>query len=93
MQKVPPGLIGIAVLALVLLAWIGGEVHYRNCLTEAELRNPVAARWKPGHRETTIGGVPLGQPQESGPAEPGHFVFNRQQDRDTALGQCSRWPF
>lgn len=93
MQKALPWLMGIAVLTLILLAWVGNEVHYRNCLTEAELRNPVAAHWKQGHRETTIGGVPLGQPQESRPAEPAHFVFYGQQDRDAALDHCSRWPF
>ena len=33
-----------ALLFFVLLAWIGGELHYRNCVTEAELRYPVAYR-------------------------------------------------
>lgn len=30
------------VLLLLLLAWIGGESHYRSCLAHAELANPVA---------------------------------------------------
>ncbi|HEX6227904.1 MAG TPA: hypothetical protein VFZ41_00390 [Solirubrobacterales bacterium] len=35
--------IGLAgLIGLLLLAWIGGELHYRSCLTEAELRHPVA---------------------------------------------------
>jgi ABC-type phosphate transport system auxiliary subunit len=33
----------VAVIGLVLLAWIGGELHYRNCITEADLRYPAAA--------------------------------------------------
>ena len=27
----------VVVLVLALLAWIGGELHYGNCLTKAEL--------------------------------------------------------
>ena len=33
----------VAVIALCLLAWIGGELHYRNCLQSVELRYPVAS--------------------------------------------------
>jgi hypothetical protein len=29
------------VIGLLLLAWIGGELHFRSCLAEAELRHPV----------------------------------------------------
>jgi hypothetical protein len=37
--------IGLVVLLLVvLLAWIGGELHHRGCLAEAELRYPLAER-------------------------------------------------
>ena len=33
--------IAIAVIAAIaVLAWIGGELHYRNCLAKAELENP-----------------------------------------------------
>ena len=33
---------GLAVLVvLLLLAWIGGELHHRNCLAEADLRYPA----------------------------------------------------
>ncbi len=33
--------IAIAVIAAIAaLAWIGGELHYRNCLAKAELENP-----------------------------------------------------
>jgi len=35
--------IGVAGLIVVLLLfWIGGELHYRNCLAEVELKHPVA---------------------------------------------------
>jgi hypothetical protein len=35
--------IGLAgLIGLLLLAWIGGELHYRSCLAEVELRHPVA---------------------------------------------------
>lgn len=94
MQKALAIALGAILVAFCLLAWIGGEVHYRNCLTGAELRHPVAGHWMPGHsEETSIGGGPLNQPPESRPAEPAHFVFYGQRDRDEALDQCSRWPF
>ena len=37
--------IGVAGLIVVLiLCWIGGELHYRNCLEEVDLRHPVALK-------------------------------------------------
>jgi len=37
--------VGIAGLIFVLsLLWIGGELHYRNCLAEVELKHPVALK-------------------------------------------------
>jgi hypothetical protein len=34
--------LGIAgLIAVLLLVWIGGELRYRNCLAEVEIRNPV----------------------------------------------------
>ncbi len=37
--------VGLAGLIVVLLlVWIGGELHYRNCLAEVELRHPVAVQ-------------------------------------------------
>jgi hypothetical protein len=37
--------IGIAGLIVVLLLfWIGGELHYRNCLEEVDLKHPVALK-------------------------------------------------
>ncbi|HXR29884.1 MAG TPA: hypothetical protein VN752_01925 [Solirubrobacterales bacterium] len=98
MQKLVAVGAGAVVVLLLLLAWIGGEVRYRNCLTEAELRNPIAAKWKPGHPGTAgegIGGHPLGTPApppEPEPPEPAHFAFYGQKDRDAALNQCSHWP-
>jgi hypothetical protein len=65
------------VIALVLLAWIGGELHYRNCLQNAELRYPVAYQPGPANRF----------------ADPhAHFVFYKQAQRDRAIFGCSRWP-
>ncbi len=32
------------VLFFVLLAWIGGELHYGNCVAGAEARHPVTYR-------------------------------------------------
>lgn len=38
----------VAVIGLVLLAWIGGELHYRNCVTAAEYRHPVPTAMRGG---------------------------------------------
>jgi hypothetical protein len=43
-RSVAATLAAAGVIALLLLSWIGGELHYRNCLAEAELRHPVAAQ-------------------------------------------------
>lgn len=87
------GAVAAGVVGVLLLAWIGGEIHYRNCITEAELRNPVAARWKPGYSGGGIGGYKLGEsPPEPRPSEPAHYAFYGQRDRSEALDQCSRWP-
>jgi hypothetical protein len=41
--------IGIGGLIVVLiLLWIGGEMHYRNCLEEVELKHPVALNGSAG---------------------------------------------
>ncbi len=37
----------IAVLFVLLLAWIGGEAHYGNCLEKAALQHPVATKADP----------------------------------------------
>jgi hypothetical protein len=36
-------LAAFAVLLIVLLAWVGGEEHYGNCLEKASLEYPIAA--------------------------------------------------
>jgi hypothetical protein len=50
--------IGIAGLIVVLiLVWIGGELHYRNCLEEVELKHPIALKQtaaQTGEREDSI---------------------------------------
>jgi hypothetical protein len=33
----------LAIVLVVLLAWIGGEQHYGNCIERAALEHPVAA--------------------------------------------------
>ena len=72
---------GTAVIALCLLAWIGGELHYRNCLQGVELRYPVAYQQPTSRTETQFGIGP--QP---------HFVFYEKPQRDRAISSCSRWP-
>jgi hypothetical protein len=37
----------IAVLFVVLLAWIGGEAHYGNCLEKVALQHPASAQVRP----------------------------------------------
>jgi len=56
--------VGIAtVVALVLLAWIGGEMHYRNCIAGVEARYPVGG--------TEVGKV-------SGEPRPGSYLAERR---------------
>ncbi|MFI5028335.1 MAG: hypothetical protein ACHQCF_05050 [Solirubrobacterales bacterium] len=47
----------VAVLLVVLMAWIGGEAHYGNCLEKAALQYPVSSRMDPSQgaaREAAI---------------------------------------
>ncbi len=74
----------VAVLALCLLGWIGGELHYRNCLQGAELRYPVAFQVGPGGK----GNVYL----EALEKPRAHFAFYKKAERDRAISSCSRWP-
>jgi hypothetical protein len=37
----------VVIVIVVLLAWIGGEAHYRNCLEKAALQHPVSLRADP----------------------------------------------
>jgi hypothetical protein len=32
----------VAVILVMLLGWIGGELHYGNCVARAEARYPIA---------------------------------------------------
>lgn len=72
---------GAVLGALCLLAWIGGELHYRNCLQAADLRYPVAFQQPTSETETQFGIGP--QP---------HFVFHDEENRSGAISNCSRWP-
>jgi hypothetical protein len=67
---------------LALLAWIGGELHYRNCLASVELRYPGAYQ---------MDGKEPGQYGDWRTVPP-HFVFYREADRNNAIASCSRWP-
>lgn len=53
----------VAIIGIVLLAWIGGELHYRSCITEADLRHPAptgapsaATRLEQARREEAVSG-------------------------------------
>lgn len=41
----------VVIVVVVLLAWIGGEAHYRNCLEKVALEQPVTL--KAGAAEAT----------------------------------------
>lgn len=71
----------VAVLAaLCLAAWIGGELHYRNCLQGVELRYGSGGG---------LGGYGSRLREESNPWAPGGNVRGQ---RDRAISSCSRWP-
>lgn len=75
----------LALCLFALLAWIGGELHYRNCLANAELRYPVA--YQPGR------GNGFGEnPWAAGDEPRAHFAFYKKAQRDRAIAGCSRWP-
>ncbi len=77
-----------AVIALCLLAWIGGELHYRNCLQGVELRYPVA--YEPG-RANSSGSLRRRLEASQGNL-PAHFAFYEKPERNRAISSCSRWP-
>jgi hypothetical protein len=81
---------GIASVVLVVLAglliggWIGGELHYRNCLQSVELRYPVG--YQPGGDEAYGEAFnPWAEPRA-------HFAFYERAERNRAISSCSRWP-
>ena len=77
-RSAPFALLALAVVAgLLALGWIGGELHYRNCLQSVELRYPVA--YQPG-------------PENSFADPHAHFSFYERTERDQAIANCSRWP-
>lgn len=47
-QSVAIAVVLAGVIGLSLMAWIGGELRYRNCLAEVELRNPVVLAGEAG---------------------------------------------
>ena len=75
----------MVVLIVVLLGWVAGEAHYRNCLTAADLRHPATSQ-------------PLveagGKFNEFNKAGRGHFVLNPEDGaRNEAIDGCSRLPW
>jgi hypothetical protein len=70
---------------LALLTWIGGELHYRNCLTSVELRYPVA------YHEIQGSGNAYREVFEGTETKFG-FVFYQREGRRRAIAGCSRWP-
>ena len=79
----------LAVIAGLLIGgWIGGELHYRNCLQSVEVRYPVA--YQPGKGN---GDNPWSAYREQfGIGPHAHFVFYEKAQRDRAISGCSRWP-
>jgi hypothetical protein len=76
---------GAAVILICLLAWIGGELHYRNCLASADLRYPVA------YQQGKPGSGSYGKYAKAFGGE-GSLVFYEKAQRDRAISSCSRWP-
>jgi hypothetical protein len=77
-------------LLLVAVTWIGGEEHYRNCLSSVDMRYPLAYRQPlqgSGNAERAQFGLPRGWE-----AEPGGFVVQDSKGREEAIAGCSRWP-
>ena len=77
--------------ALALLGWIGGEMHYRNCLAHADARYPVNLTEAPLGPGKGIGGYSLGNKYlgEDG----GNETFEERKRRLAAIADCSRRPW
>lgn len=75
----------LAAVASASLVWIGGELHYRNCLTSVELRYPIAYQ----QGEPGAGG---GGKYGNAFLRAGSFVFYQGENRSKAIAGCSRWP-
>ncbi len=75
----------LAVLILLLVGWIAGEAHYRNCITAADLRYPAGS-----HPLVEAGG----KFNEFEKARGGHVVLDPEDGtRNEALDECSRLPW
>ena len=71
------------VLALVLLAWIGGEIHYRNCLSKVQLTYAA-----PRESSVTNGSFYVSN------AQGGTVTVDPQKHRrEQAVSNCSRLAF
>jgi hypothetical protein len=84
------GAIVAVALGLAILAWIGGELHYRNCLENANMHYPVAYQ-QPQPTSTnkylrSQFGLPGGQTGRGG------FVIYKRAERSEAIADCSRLP-
>ncbi len=70
----------IAVIAAIaLLAWIGGELHYRNCLNKAELANP--------------NGYSYVAPSPGNARSVGYLTPTRPDDAASAADRCTSVPW
>ena len=75
------GVVGLLGIIAAGLLWVGGEMHYRNCLAKADLQYPVAFQQATDKTNTQF---------EIGPQP--EFVFHDSDRRAEALTDCSRWP-
>jgi hypothetical protein len=70
----------LAVIAgLALLAWIGGELHYRNCLAKAEMENPS--------------GFSYVAPNPKNVGSVGYLTPTRLDEAASAADACTRVPW
>lgn len=69
--------LAIALLAVLAVGWVAGELHYRNCVEAATLATPDAARELPTNRFS-------GEDPEP--------IVAARKERQRQLAACSRIP-
>lgn len=78
----------VAVSGLLVLGWIGGEMHYENCLAKVELRYGSEPQREPDYGESLSG--------EYGDLPPSLDELRDETQwlgaRNGAISDCSRWP-
>ena len=68
-----------AIAMIAVLTWIGGELHYRNCLAKAELQNP--------------NGFAYAAPNPKSPGAVGYLTPTRLDQGTKAADRCTRIPW